>query len=219
MKLQTLSKGILIVPCLLFALFTQAQGTSKLAQEKSNIAKTDAPNVIGSAGLNNTAKEIDMTGEVIDDKDAIVIERGFVYSTSEKLPTVLDTKVIAESSEGTFSNKLSDILTNTIYYIRPYATTVNGTYYGSLNIVDTSTQSNIDVNSKAKLKTYPNPSTNYISLSGLMETKNYIIYNMTGKELARGSVSYNNKIDVRFLANGVYLLKLDDFEIIRFVKE
>jgi hypothetical protein len=219
MKLQTLSKGILIVPCLLFALFTQAQGTSKLAQEKSNIAKTDAPNVIGSAGLNNTAKEIDMTGEVIDVKDAVVTERGFVYSTSEKLPTVLDTKVIAESSEGTFSNKLSDILTNTIYYIRPYATTVNGTYYGSLNIVDTSTQSNIDVNSKAKLKTYPNPSTNYISLSGLMETKNYIIYNMTGKELARGSVSYNNKIDVRFLANGVYLLKLDDFEIIRFVKE
>lgn len=219
MKLQTLSKGILIVPCLLFALFTQAQGTSKLAQEKSTIVKTDTPDVIGSAGLNNTAKVIDMTGEVIDDKDAIVIEKGFVYSTSENLPTVLDTKVIAESSEGTFSNKLSEVSTNTIYYIRPYAITEKGTYYGSLSIIDTSTQSNIEVNSKVRLKTYPNPSTNYISLSGLMETKNYIIYNMTGKELARGSVSYNNKIDVRFLANGVYLLKLDDFEIIRFVKE
>ncbi|AXP82581.1 hypothetical protein CJ739_3519 [Mariniflexile rhizosphaerae] len=219
MKLQTLSKGILIAPCLLFALFTQAQGTSKLAQEKSTIVKTDIPDVIGSAGLNNTAKEIDMTGEVIDDKDTIVIERGFVYSTSEKLPTVSDTKVIAKSSEGTFSNKLSEVSTNTIYYIRPYATTEKGTYYGSLSIIDTSTQSNIDVNSKVRLKTYPNPSTNYISLSGLMETKNYIIYNMTGKELARGSVSYNNKIDVRFLDNGLYLLKLDDFEIIRFVKE
>lgn len=219
MKLQTLSKGILIAPCLLFVLFTQAQGTSKLAQEKSTIVKTDIPDVIGSAGLNNTAKEIDMTGEVIDDKDTIVIERGFVYSTSEKLPTVSDTKVIAKSSEGTFSNKLSEVSTNTIYYIRPYATTEKGTYYGSLSIIDTSTQSNIDVNSKVRLKTYPNPSTNYISLSGLMETKNYIIYNMTGKELARGSVSYNNKIDVRFLDNGLYLLKLDDFEIIRFVKE
>ena len=52
-----------------------------------------------------------------------------------------------------------------------------------------------------------------------METKNYIIYNMTGKELVRGSISYNNKIDVRFLDNGLYLLKLEDFEIIKFIKE
>ncbi len=219
MKLQTLSKGILIVPCLLFALLTQAQGASELAQEKTTIIKTDTPNVIGSAGLNNTTKAIDMTGEVIDDNDVVVIERGFVYSTSENIPTVLDTKVIAESSAGTFTNKLSDISTDTIYYVRAYAITANGTYYGSLSTIDTSTQSNIDVNLKERLKTYPNPSTSYISLSGLMETKNYIIYNMSGKELARGSVSYNNKIDVRFLANGVYLLKLDDFEIIRFVKE
>lgn len=219
MKHQALSKGILIILCLLFVLLSQAQGTSKLAQEKSNIAKIDAPDVIGSAGLNNTTKEIDMMGEVIDDNDTVVTERGFVYSTSENIPTVLDTKIIVESSEDIFSNKLSDISTNSIYYVRAYATTANGTYYGSLNTIDTSTQSNIDVDLKVRLKTYPNPSTSYISLSGLMETKNYIIYNMTGKELARGSVSYNNKIDVRFLANGLYLLKLDDFEIIRFVKE
>ncbi|MEN3324033.1 T9SS type A sorting domain-containing protein [Mariniflexile soesokkakense] len=219
MKPQTLSKGISTILCLFFAVLTQAQITSKPPQEKSNISNVETPNVIGSAGLNNTTNEIDMTAEILDDKGAVVTEKGFVYSTSENLPTVLDKKIVVEGNEEIFSSKLSDILINTIYYVRPYVITLRGASYGSLNRIDTSTQSNINVNLKVRLKTYPNPSTNYISLSGLMETKNYIIYNMTGKELVRGSISYNNKIDVRFLDNGLYLLKLDDFEIIKFIKE
>ena len=51
-----------------------------------------------------------------------------------------------------------------------------------------------------------------------METKSYIIYSTAGKELARGSVYYNNKIDVRFLEKGLYLLKLANIEIIKFIK-
>lgn len=219
MKPQILSKGILTMLCLFFIAFAQAQVASKSIEESDNAIKADRPTVIGSAGLNNATNEIDMTGEIIDDKGHGVIEKGFVYSTSEKLPTVINTKIIVENSEGTFSNKLSDISSNTIYYVRPYVTTALGTFYGSLTSIDTSTESNIDVALKARIKTYPNPSTNYISLAGLMETKNYIVYSMTGKELARGSIAYNNKIDVRFLENGLYLLKLDGFEIIRFIKE
>ncbi|CAH8285728.1 putative secreted protein (Por secretion system target) [Mariniflexile fucanivorans] len=216
MKPQTLLKGILRILCLMFVLSVQAQETSKSTLEKSELAKAE---VIGSAGLNNATNEIDMTGEIINNNEAVITERGFVYSTSENLPTVLDTKIIVENTEAIFSDKLSDISANTIYYIRSYATTAKGTFYGSLSTVDTSTQSNIEVNLKNRIKTYPNPSTSYISLSGLMETKNYIIYNITGKELVRGSISYNNKIDVRFLDNGMYLLKLDDFEMIKFIKE
>ncbi|WP_308992508.1 T9SS type A sorting domain-containing protein [Mariniflexile litorale] len=216
---QNPSKIILTILCLYFVAFTQAQTASKLIPEKSNVIKTELPDVMGSAGLNNTAKEIDMMGEIIDNKGAAIIEKGFVYTTSENLPTILDSKIVVENTDEVFSDKLTGILTNTIYYIRSYATTTSGTSYGSFSRIDTSTQSNIDVSLKTKIKTYPNPSTSYISLSGLMDTKNYIIYNMAGKELARGSISYNNKIDVRFLTNGLYLLKLDDFEIIRFIKE
>ncbi len=219
MKPHTLSKGILTILCLMFVILTQAQVTSKLTEEKSNITKTDEPDVNGSAGLNNTTNEIDMKGEVSGNIGTSVTERGFVYSTSDSSPTILDNKIIVESTEEIFSNKLSDILPSTIYYIRAFATTSRGTFYGSLSTVDTSTQSNIEVNLKVRIKTYPNPSTSYISLAGLMETKNYIIYNMTGKELVRGSISYNNKIDVRFLDHGLYLLKLEDFEIIKFIKE
>ena len=217
MKSQSLLTGIIAMFCFVFALCTQAQ--SKSISEKSESAKIDTPEVIGSAGLNNTTNEIDMAGEIISNNETPIIERGFVYSTTENLPTVSDTKIIINTTEESFSDKLSDVNENTTYYIRTYAITNKGITYGSLNTIDTSTQSNIDVNLKARIKTYPNPSTSYISLSGLMETKNYIIYNMTGKELVRGSISYNNKIDVRFLNNGLYLLKLDDFEMVKFIKE
>ena len=212
MKLQSLSKGIIIILHLFLVIFTQAQ-------ENSNIAKTDEPDIIGSAGLNNATNQIDMVGEITDDKGKTINEIGFVYSNYENLPTILDTKIIVENTEGKFINTLTGVLPDTIYYIRSFVTTATGTSYGSLNTIDSSIQSNIEVNLKSRIKTYPNPSTNYIGLSGLMETKNYIIYNMTGKELARGSVSYDNKIDIRFLVNGLYLLKLDDFEIIKFIKE
>ncbi|MFG6687876.1 T9SS type A sorting domain-containing protein [Mariniflexile sp. HNIBRBA6329] len=214
---QMLSKINLTFICILYVAVAHAQITSKTTNEKSETVKNDLLDVFGSAGLNNATNEIDMAGEVSNDTQ--VLETGFVYSTSENLPTVLDTKIAIKTEKATFSNTLTNLLPNTIYYIRPYAITVNGTTYGSLSTIDTSTQSSIDVNSKTRLKTYPNPSTSFISLSGLMETKNYIIYNMAGKQLAKGNISYNNKIDVRFLENGMYLLKLDDFEIIRFIKE
>tara|TARA_R110002167_G_scaffold73283_3_gene205318 strand:+ start:1243 stop:1890 length:648 start_codon:yes stop_codon:yes gene_type:complete len=214
MKPQILSKRNLTILSLFFVILSQAQTTSKSTPEKSNVL----PIIEGSAGLNNTTNEIDMIGEVSDYEELAVTEKGFVYSTSENLPTISDSKISVESGDGTFSEKLTDLISSTLYYIRPYAINAKGVAYGSLSIIDTSTQSNIDINLQAKIKTYPNPSTNYISLAGLMETKNYIIYNTAGKELARGSISYNNKIDVRFLTNGLYLLKLDDFEIIKFIK-
>lgn len=186
------------------------------AQENSELDLTPAK-VIGSAGLNSTVDKIDMTGEVLENTYEI-IEKGFVYSTYETLPTITDTKISIESSESVFKTELGDLLNDTVYYLRPFATFDNTTIYGGLIIIDTSKQSNIDIDEKNRIKTYPNPSTNFISLAGLLETKNYIIYNTAGKELARGTVYYNNKIDIRFLEKGLYLLKLANIEIIKFIK-
>ena len=107
MKPQTLSKGILAILCFMFVVLAQAQTTSKFTQETSNISKTDEPDIIGSAGLNNTTNEIDMKGEVSGDIGTAVTEKGFVYSTTDSSPTVLDTKIIIESTEEIFSNNFS----------------------------------------------------------------------------------------------------------------
>ena len=198
-----------VILFLLFISFTNAQEKSQLVLSSTKI--------IGSAGLNSTVDKIDMTGEILENTSEI-IEKGFVYSTSENLPTINDIKITVESSENLFKTELGDLLSDTVYYLRPFARIDNITIYGGLTIIDTSKQSNIDIDSKSRIKTYPNPSTNFISLAGLMETKDYIIYSTAGKELARGSVYYNNKIDVRFLKKGLYLLKLANIEIIKFIK-
>ncbi len=181
--------------------------------------ETGAPVVIGSSVLNNTTKQIDISGDVTDDRGDDVIEKGIVYSTSESLPTTSDTKITISNGEGSFSYQLGSLLPNTIYYVRSYAKNSKGISYGSLSSLDTSDMQDIDIDFKAKIKTYPNPATNYISLSGLAQSENYAIYNMQGKQVLRGIVSNNNKIEVKFLNNDMYLLKLENYEIIKFIKE
>ena len=205
---QILSKGHTIALFLLFITLTQAQENSD--------SDFSPAKIIGSAGLNINVNKIDMTGEILDNTSE-VFEKGYVYSTSKDQPTTGDSKIVVESSENVFETELGDLQIDAVYYLRPFAILDNKTIYGSVSVIDTSKESNIDIDTKNRIKTYPNPSTNFISLSGLMETKNYVIYSTSGKELVRGSVYYN-KIDVRFLDQGLYLLKLADIEIIKFIK-
>ncbi len=183
----------------------------------ATIIEEGAPVVIGSSELNGSTSEIDMGGEVTDDRGAAVTERGFVYSISETTPTTSDTKIIVGSGEGTFSYQLGSLANNTIYYVRPYAINSGGTSYGSLNSIDTSTLSNANTDSK-KVRVSPNPATNYIRMSGLTEVKNYTIYNILGREVAHGIGRSNDIIDLRSLVSGVYFLKVENLKTVKFIK-
>lgn len=202
----------------LTSLVAQAQ-VSSVKHNKRNKIQATIPGVVGNATLNNETNQIDLSGEITNEGGSIITERGFVYSTSVENPTTADTKVVVENEAHDYSFKLENLAANTIYYVKSYAVNATGTSYGSVNAVDTSSLSDIKVDLKARIKTYPNPSTNYISLSGLAESKNYVIYTMQGKEVARGTISNNNKIDVRFLTDGLYLLKLENLEMVKFIKE
>jgi hypothetical protein len=70
-------------------------------------------------------------GTVTSDDGAQVTERGVVWSKSI-FPTVsLTTKTLNGSGIGTFSSMVTGLLPNTKYYLRAYATNINGTNYGS----------------------------------------------------------------------------------------
>lgn len=185
----------------------------------STIIEAGAPVVIGSSVLNNDSRQIDISCDVTDDRGHAVTEKGIVFSNTGDLPTIEDSKIVVGLGEGSFSYQLGDLLSNTVYNIRSYAKNSYGVSYGELSSINTSDLNDIDIDFKAKIKTYPNPSTNYISLSGLAESKNYAIYNMQGKEVLRGTTTNDNKIEVKFLDNGMYFLKLESFEIVKFVKE
>ncbi|MEP5338126.1 MAG: T9SS type A sorting domain-containing protein [Algibacter sp.] len=77
-----------------------------------------------------------------------------------------------------------------------------------------------DVSSKVnKLKVFPNPSTDFIQVSGLISTEEYSIIDVLGAKVGSGTVSANTGIAVNNLVKGIYFLKLDRGNTFKFVKK
>ena len=69
-------------------------------------------------------------GAIIYDGGLSVLARGVVWSPTPAPTILLPTKTTDGSGSGNFSSDITGLLPNTTYYVRAYATTVNGTGYG-----------------------------------------------------------------------------------------
>lgn len=75
-------------------------------------------------------------GTIVSVGDPSYTERGFVYALTHS-PTIDDTKKVASGTgTGTFSANVTGLSVNKIYYIRAYATNVEGTVYGTEVLAD-----------------------------------------------------------------------------------
>ena len=89
-----------------------------------------------------------------------------------------------------------------------------------MNIIGNATLGNEEVSlDSKKITIFPNPTSDFIRISGLKKVENYRIYNILGSEIKKGSISDDEKIDIQNIANGLYLLKFDNGNTIRFIKE
>ena len=68
-------------------------------------------------------------GEVASDGGAEVTARGVCWST-EQNPTIEDNKTSDGSGTGSFTSNIPNLVPNTQYYVRAYATNEKGTIYG-----------------------------------------------------------------------------------------
>ena len=75
-------------------------------------------------------------GEVISDGGANVTTRGVCYSTNQT-PTISDDHTSNGNGIGAFISNLTNLMPNTTYYIRAYATNSVGTSYGDQKTVTT----------------------------------------------------------------------------------
>ncbi len=66
---------------------------------------------------------------------------------------------------------------------------------------------------------YPNPSSEFIQINGLTKTKNYTIFSVLGSEINSGVISDNDKINIQGLTNGLYFLKFENGNTLKFIKE
>ncbi len=75
----------------------------------------------------------------------------------------------------------------------------------------------IDDVEKNIFKVYPNPTSERLVLPTTLIRKTYKIYSILGKEV-QSDVIYSEEIQVNELAKGVYFLRVDGFEPVRFIK-
>ncbi|MBK20993.1 MAG: hypothetical protein CMP63_01565 [Flavobacteriales bacterium] len=81
------------------------------------------------------------------------------------------------------------------------------------------TTSIVENNSETQISLFPNPSINFIQVTGLNQTENYEIYDVTGSKIIQGSIANNQKIDITNLKKGFYLIKFENGTTERFSKK
>lgn len=82
----------------------------------------------------------------------------------------------------------------------------------------TNTLSNSSFNVNDKISIYPNPTSSKISVSGKLINTSYSIYSILGQEVNKGSFNKTQSIDVSNLKQGVYLIKLENEKVFKFIK-
>ncbi len=89
---------------------------------------------------------------------------------------------------------------------------------GTSSVIVSSTLGVSNFESK-KIKISPNPSSDYIQISGMLENEKYTLYSILGTEIKKGVISNNEQIDIRGFMNGLYFLKFENGNTIKFLKE
>lgn len=71
----------------------------------------------------------------------------------------------------------------------------------------------------SKLVLSPNPSTDFVQVSGLTDTSKYTIYNNIGTEVNFGTIADNQKLNVMNLETGVYFIRFENGNALKFIKK
>jgi hypothetical protein len=106
-----------------------------MSLQGSTVIEAGAPVVVNGTAvlspvLNNS---INIEGNVTDDRNDAVTERGFVWNTMPN-PTINDNKIVFGGGLGSFSGTINNLASGT-YYLRAFATNTAGTSYGNQQTV------------------------------------------------------------------------------------
>lgn len=108
------------------------------------------------------------------------------------------------------TNTFSFVATTTevVIYVRALGANSksNQVFYDNISLKMAATASVDDVFS-SKVSVYPNPATNFVTVSTSEKIDRLEIYNLLGKRVVATSKLNNNNIDVSSLSKGVYLIK------------
>ena len=107
------------------------EDTTPIAPDAPTVPdEKQVPQVITIEAQNITESTVELAGNVVADNGYRVIERGFVYSTSENPDIENAVKFESGRGLGNYSATVRGLQSNTIYHFKAYATNSQGTSYG-----------------------------------------------------------------------------------------
>lgn len=115
--------------CYVRAFATNVRGTS-YGEEKQFTTNDGKPRVMINEVSNITATSAVCGGSIGSNGGFAVTDKGLVWSTSQ-YPTLNDNHISLGSGDTPFSGSMTNLSMGTNYYVRTYATNVNGTSYSS----------------------------------------------------------------------------------------
>ena len=108
---------------------TNGNGTA-YGNEITFTTASTIPTVETTDVLNITSVSATGGGNITTDGGSAITARGVVWGTTSSPMVSLTTKSSDGNGTGSFSSKISPLTNGTTYYVRAYATNVNGTAYG-----------------------------------------------------------------------------------------
>lgn len=214
-------KQILLLFFLTFSFYLSAQVTLKLTEPEGSTTVLASDVDITAKGFIKNEGESTVTlmwkRNIIELKDGwetAVCDKNLCYIPSYGETSAADgTNLVLEPGEesnfdvhvypdGTEGFAIVEV---SAVDITDAANTVTGTYHFNREV---STSTNTFSIAKPDIKIFPNPTTNYISLSNEEYVERLAIYNIVGRRVKLFNANYSNQYDVVDLPTGMYLVRL-----------
>ena len=195
--------------------------------------ETEKPTVVTKSVGEMTETTAKVVGQVTADGGAEVTERGVCWNTGGT-PTVLDYRVKDEvGGLGVFILNIPNLVPNTQYYVRVYATNEAGTSYGdekNFTTLELTPEEPGDEPEEpgesiseliVSFNIYPNPVNDKLNIITEVEIEEVVVYDVYGR-LQSTVNGQQPTVDVSDLNSGVYFVMIKTNEGVvtkRFVKE
>jgi hypothetical protein len=177
-------------------------------------------------------------GNVTSDGGASVTSRGVCWNTSPT-PTISNPRTIDGSGTGKFTSLITGLRRNTHYYVRAYATNINGTAYGNQQVFTTlrfsqkdekTSDTIISISSRSTLELYPNPATSMMTVAFYLDEKSNInlsVHDISGMNIYQEQLydqpsgPQKRQLDTSSLKEGIYVVTVTTDKMVstrKFVK-
>jgi hypothetical protein len=122
----------------IFAILLASLITTSGCKKKSDNNPTGPVPVVVTGNYSNLLPtSFYITGNITSDGGSFVTHRGVCWSSSSQTPTLYNDTAESGVGAGSYSVIIPGLKSQTLYYVRAYASNINGTGYGSILAVTT----------------------------------------------------------------------------------